>query len=96
MGSELTSLGGVRVPSTSNRQRTFLSGEKPCAFSMSSAPSLFLSRNVQQKCYCKVHSRVKRRIKISNLHNGEKNASAISCSAKTNKIKYKMNFQLYK
>lgn len=64
MGSELTSLGGVRVPSTSNRQRTFLSGEKPCAFSMSSAPSLFLSRNFQQKCYCKVHSRVKKRIKI--------------------------------
>lgn len=88
MGSELTSLGGVRVPSTSNRQRTFLSGEKPCAFSMSSAPSLFLSRNVQQKCYCKVHSRVKRRIKISNLHNGEKKCIRyqLQCKNQQNKI----------
>lgn len=30
----LTSLGGVRVPSTSNRQRMFRSAEKPFSFSM--------------------------------------------------------------
>lgn len=30
----LTSLGGVRVPSTSNRQRMFRSGETPFPFSM--------------------------------------------------------------
>lgn len=37
--SELTSLGGVRVPSTSNRHRMFRSREKPFIFSI---PALLL------------------------------------------------------
>ncbi len=49
IGCGLTSLGGVKVPSTSNRQRMFRSDEKLFDFSISSS---LLSASLVYKLHC--------------------------------------------